>query len=269
MTREPSGVEELPPQTCAAESERVAIEQQVAALGEWFQNLNLKGVQTAPHHFLGDYPQIKWRRLAPFLPENLEGKSVLEVGCNAGFYAFELKRRGAGRVLAVDADARYLSQARFAAQVLGLEVEFQQASVYDLAGLPEKFDYVLFMGLFYHLRYPVYALDMLVKKVRERMIFQSLMRGAEGGETPRSDYDFWDDAPFVQRGFPCMYFIEQSYAGDPTNWWIPNAGAIQGLLRSAGLRLLEQPDQDTWICEPDPERTLAGPVWDRELAGTL
>src|SRR6478735_4936202 len=91
----------------------------IEALGPWFHNLNLNGVWTAPDHFLGDYPGAKFRRFAPHLPKDLSGKTVLDIGCNAGFYSIEMKRRGAERVLGIDSDPRYLDQARLATEVLG------------------------------------------------------------------------------------------------------------------------------------------------------
>src|SRR5205814_7151443 len=88
------------------------IRQRVRDLGTWFHNLCLGGVYTAPDHFLGDYPQIKWRTFAHALPADLTDKSVLDIGCNAGFYSLEMKRRGAARVVGIDSDERYLAQAR-------------------------------------------------------------------------------------------------------------------------------------------------------------
>src|SRR5579884_897714 len=92
---------------------REEIERRVRELGQWFHNLDLGGVQTAPEHFLGDYPAIKWQGFAHAIPEDLSGKSVLDIGCNAGFYSLEMKRRGAARVVAMDSDETYLAQARF------------------------------------------------------------------------------------------------------------------------------------------------------------
>ena len=105
------------------------------SLGPWFHNIELAGMATAPTHFLGDYPQVKWRQFAHALPADLSGASVLDIGCNAGFYALEMKRRGAQRVLGIDFDKDYLAQARFAAEVSGLEIEFRELSVYDVAEL--------------------------------------------------------------------------------------------------------------------------------------
>jgi len=78
--------------TMAAANPR-ATQSAVAALAPWFHNPHLPdGVQTAPDHFLGDSPTFKWREIAPHLPEDLHGWRVLDVGCNAGFYSFELAR---------------------------------------------------------------------------------------------------------------------------------------------------------------------------------
>jgi tRNA (mo5U34)-methyltransferase len=83
-----------------------AIERRVRDLGTWFHNIRLGSVQTAPNHFLGDYPAVKWRTFAHAIPEDLSGKTVLDIGCNAGFYALEMKRRGAARVVGIDSDER-------------------------------------------------------------------------------------------------------------------------------------------------------------------
>jgi len=158
----------------------VEIEKRVHELGDWFQNIDLGGVPTAPNHFLGDYPNIKWRGFAHAIPADLTGKSVLDIGCNAGFYSLEMKRRGAARVVGIDSDDTYLAQARFAAEVNGADIEFRKLDVYDVAKLGERFDLVLFMGVLYHLRHPLLALDLLYEHVvRDLMVFQSLMRGSK------------------------------------------------------------------------------------------
>src|SRR5581483_8941817 len=142
-------------------SGRDELRAQIETLGPWFHNLTLGGVATAPTHFLGDYPTVKWRRFEAALPKDLSGCRVLDVGCNAGFYALEMKKRGASRVLGIDSDPRYLAQARFAASYLGADIEFRELSVYEVARLEERFDIVLFMGVLYHLRHPLLALDLL------------------------------------------------------------------------------------------------------------
>jgi tRNA (mo5U34)-methyltransferase len=249
---------------------RQELMQRLSAMGEWFHNINLNGVFTAPDHFLGDFPNVKWKSIAPAIPQDLTGATVLDIGCNGGFHSIEFKRRGASRVLGVDVDDRYLGQARFAAQVLGLEIEFLKRSVYDVDSIPGQFDYVLFMGVFYHLRYPLYALDKVIKKVKGSLIFQTMVRGALRSPALADDYHFWNTAIFGSADFPCMYFIEKKYAGDPTNWWIPNHGAMEAMLRSSGLEIRAHPEQETWICAPSQVTREDGKyILDHELAGTL
>jgi tRNA (mo5U34)-methyltransferase len=73
-------------------------------LAPWFHNLHLpNGRQTAPDHPLGDFPAFKWRQIAHHVPADLSGKRALDIGCNAGFYSFELAGRGA-QVLAIDVE---------------------------------------------------------------------------------------------------------------------------------------------------------------------
>lgn len=232
-------------------AERIA--QRVRELGPWFHNLDLHGVRTAPDHFLGDYPAVKWRRFADAVPQDLSGRTVLDIGCNGGFYAIEMKRRGASHVLAIDSDPRYLAQARFAADVLEAEIEFRCASVFDLAELGRRFDVVLFMGVLYHLRHPLLALDLLRQHVvGDLMIFQSMLRGPQEVSPVQPDYPFADETPFANPAYPAMYFVEHKYAGDPTNWWIPNRAGAEAMLRSAGFRILSRPEVEVFICAPAP-----------------
>ena len=246
-----------------------ALSRRVHELGDWFHNLNLHGVPTAPNHFLGDFPNIKWNKIAGEIPQELAGATVLDIGCNAGFYSIQMKRRGAGRVLGIDIDDRYLNQARFAANTLQLDIEFEKRSVYDVESIQGQFDYVFLMGVFYHLRYPLYALDQVIKKVAGKLIFQTMLRGSRVAREWEPDYSFWNEDVFLEQDFPSMYFIEHKYSGDQTNWWIPNRGGMEGMLRSGGLRVLSHPEEETWICEPGDVKRGSEYVIDLELRGAL
>src|SRR5436305_6382772 len=227
------------------------IREKVEALGPWFHNLDLHGTRTAPSHFLGDYAAIKWRHFANALPADLTGKSVLDIGCNAGFYAMEMKRRGAARVLGLDSKEEYLAQARFAADVNELDIEFRNLSVYEVGALGEKFDVVLFMGVLYHLRHPLLALDLSREHaVRELLVFQSMQRGSSETGQFAEDYDFWDKDAFDLPEFPKLHFIEHRYAGDPTNWWVPNRACAEAMLRSAGFEITAHPEDEVYLCKP-------------------
>jgi tRNA (mo5U34)-methyltransferase len=231
------------------------LQKRIESLGEWFHNIDLGGVQTAPHHFLGNYPEIKWSGFRHAIPSDLHGKSVLDIGCNAGFYSIEMKKRGADRVVGIDFDDRYLAQAEFAAEMSGADIEFRKMSVYDIGQLKEKFDWVLFMGVLYHLRHPLYVLDLLHDHVvKDRMVFQSLMRGSRKTPDLEPNYPFENKEIFQTEGFPLMYFVEKKYAGDPTNWWIPNRACAEAMLRSAGFRIVDHPESEVYICAVEPTR---------------
>lgn len=228
---------------------RSDIARRVPELGQWFQNIDLDGVATAPDHFLGDYPQIKWRKFRDAIPSDLSGKTVLDIGCNAGFYSMEMKRRGAERVLGIDFDPVYLAQARFAAEVKGLDIEFRALSVYDVAQLGEKFDIVLFMGVLYHLRHPLLALDLIHEHAaRDLLVFQSMQRGTTDVAELEGDYPFGERRIFETPGYPVLYFVEKRYSNDPTNWWIPNRACTEAMLRSAGFEIRDHPEDEVYIC---------------------
>jgi len=236
---------------------------EIAALGPWFQNLHLPdGTQTFPDHWLGDFPAFKWQQIAPHLPLDLTGWRALEIGCNAGFYSFELAKRGA-QVTGIDRDLHFLAQARWAAKQSGLEsrVEFEQRQVYDLASTWEAYDLVLFMGVFYHLRYPLLGLDIVARKVKKLLVFQTLMSpGAEVAE------DTWDP-PYDERdrlrapGWPQMAFLEHKFAGDPTNWWVPSRAGVEAMLRSSGMRITARPATESYLCEPDSTNPSSVRTW--------
>jgi tRNA (mo5U34)-methyltransferase len=243
------------------------IEARVRELGSWFHNIDLNGVKTAPDHFLGDYPAVKWKTFAHVIPADLAGKSVLDIGCNGGFYSIEMKRRGAARVLGVDTDDAYLAQARFAAEVSGMDIEFRKMSVYEVPNLKERFDVVIFMGVLYHLRHPLLALDLLHDHVTSHLlIFQSMQRGADTVPEIEEDYHFWETEIFDEPDFPKMHFIERCYSGDWTNWWIPNRACVEAMLRSAGFEILEHPEAEVYVCKRKDARfsesaAADAPVW--------
>lgn len=227
----------------------IGLEERVRELGPWFHDLELHGVRTAPDHPLGDFLQDLWNQVEPAFPLDMSGKTVLDIGCNAGFYSLKLHARGA-RVTGIEHDPHYLTQARYAAEVLGADIEYIQLDVYEVDRLGRQFDYVLFMGVLYHLRYPLYALDKVARLPREKLVFQSLLRGTPGTVPTEDDYPITEREIFHDPRYPAMYFIEGSYAGDPTNWWAPNQAGMEAMLRSAGLRIDRHVGAEVYYCSP-------------------
>src|SRR3546814_11717889 len=106
-----------------------ALRARVESLAPWFHNIELDGIATAPEHFLHDYPANKFSTFADVLPSNLPGKSVPDIGCNAGFYSLQMQRRGASRVGGIDTDPRYVAPAERGAAGSRADIEFHDSFV--------------------------------------------------------------------------------------------------------------------------------------------
>ena len=239
------------------------IQQEIEQLGPWFHNIHLPdGAQTAPNHAFGDFPGFKWREIESFIPTDLTGWRVLDVGCNAGYYSVELARRGA-QVLGIDVDPHYLRQASWVARQLGLEaqLEFRQMQVYDVAHLDQEFDLIWYMGVFYHLRYPLLSLDILTQKLKRLLVFQTLTMPGEEKLAIPEDLGIHERDKMQQPGWPVMAFIQHRLAGDVTNWWAPNHACIESMLQSCGLKITSRPGHEIYLCERDESDLAQVHAW--------
>ena len=224
-------------------NERQSLSARIADLGPWFHNMNLaKGVWTN-QTWTGagpDYPAWRWRVLQPLLPE-IRAKRCLDVGCSSGFFSLKLKELGAQQVLGIDGgeQTKAIAQAKFAASSLNLDVRFENASVYDLGTSSEVFDVVLFLGVFYHLRHPLLALDSIRKVCRGNLLMQTIT-------TPHeiTSYETCPTYP-VRAGlrdpdlnsatFPSLRFVEDGLDGDQSCWFVPSPNAVLAMLNSSGF----------------------------------
>jgi tRNA (mo5U34)-methyltransferase len=120
--------------------------------------------------------------------------------------------------------------------------------VYDLADLDETFDLVLFLGVLYHLRYPMLGLDLAARRTRTTLVLQTLTMpgGATDGATP-GDVGIHDREQLRGPDWPAMAFIEHHLAGDHTNWWVPSAGAVEAMVRTTGLLVTARPGHEMWV----------------------
>lgn len=198
------------------------LRRQVEAI-QWYHTIDLgRGVVTAG----ADNTPRKLSRLQ--LPERLDGKSVLDIGAWDGFFSFEAERRGASRVLATDsfvwtgqtwADKRGFDLAKRQLESL---VEERQIDVMELS--PEAvgtFDVVLFLGVLYHLKYPLLALEHVASVTRELAIIETVV-----------------DLLWLRRPAVAFYAGDE-LARDPTNWCAPNPAALLAMLRTVGFRRIE------------------------------
>jgi len=109
-------------------------------------------------------------------PDDMSGKTVLDLGCKFGFFCFEALKRGATRAVGVDVDPFSLERARRVADCLGLPATFEQFDI-EQEPIRERFDYVLCLNLLHHLRNPLTALERLAAVTDERLILESATMG--------------------------------------------------------------------------------------------
>jgi tRNA (mo5U34)-methyltransferase len=172
------------------------------------------------------------------LPEDLTGMRVLDIGARDGFYTFEAERRGAAEVIALDNMPPTETGFAIAAELLGSKATYLVENVYSLD--PDRygrFDLVLFLGVIYHLRHPLLALDRIFDVcapgasllLETHMIDEGLVD--EDGAFHRLDAF---SAHLTQ--FPlCQYYPGDRLAKDFTCQWAPNRVALDGWLRGAGF----------------------------------
>ncbi len=131
------------------------------------------GFNTKPAHV-----QRRFRRRLRLLqiPDDLTGKTVLDVGAWDGFFSFEFERRGAKRVLAVDAwgGPHSLETFLLARERFGSKVEYERLDVHNIR--PEAigaFDLVFCAAVLYHLRHPLLVLERLRSVTRGMMVLET------------------------------------------------------------------------------------------------
>lgn len=243
------------------------IGRRVRELGWWYQHFELPlGVVTGNGEPPAYLPETRWRLIEPYVPANLAGKTVLDTGGNAGYFSVQMMKRGARRCVLVEPFVEFSEQARFVAELYDFPIEVINEDVHTFClTTEERFDYVVFLGLFYHLKYPGIVLDRLAEMARERMYFHShvIPEGTESHTTSADYTPGQDDAALAHPEFPKMAFIEQLYNADPTNWWIPTASALEPLVRSAGMKVVARPHPQLIVAEPD--QPLGKVVLDQKL----
>ena len=220
----------------------------IQRLGPWYHNVVFApGVMSNPPN--PDYPASRWRVLDEIIPKDLRGKSVLDIGCNSGFFSLEMKKRGANRVVGVDIMPYLLAQSRFASHWFDLPLELYECGAYDVQSLQSKFDVVVFVGVLYHLKHPLYALEQIAAICNETMYFQSVVRGPAGDIEARDDYPVNEVAVFDQPAWPKLYFIEKKFNGDESNWWFATRSCLKAMLRTAGFRTIEDTSNpEIFVC---------------------
>jgi tRNA (mo5U34)-methyltransferase len=223
--------------------------QAVRELGWWHHHFELpNGVRTGDDSTAGYDPAERWEPIATHVPDDLAGASVLDVGGNSGYFGLQMLLRGAERCVLVEPVEQFAAQARFVYSQFGVDAEIvgEDIHAYCLTRY-EHFDYVLLLGVLYHLRYPLVVLDRLAEMTRRLLFLQSHLVGPQVSHEPWADAEPED---VLADDFPRLSFVEGRYRGDVTNWWLPNYTALEALARSAGLRVLARPTPELLVTEP-------------------
>jgi tRNA (mo5U34)-methyltransferase len=232
----------------------MSLEQRIQDLAPWYHTIDFgNGITTVePNNRHQSDPAIRWRKFSSYIPDQLIGKTVLDVGCNSGFFSVQCKLRGAEKVLAVDAEPRHLLQARLLSDHFNAPIETTNDDIHHLVlKTNERFDYIIFSRLFYHLRYPTLIFDRLAEMAKEIMVFITEMVPNPNRFEVQEDYladkkyDF-----FAKSNFPKMHYIETKLAGDSSNWWIPNESYVLAMIRSAGMEIVARPFHEVFALKP-------------------
>ena len=241
----------------ASRATRHKLIEQVEALGPWFHNYEIAdGVWTNPEGGGPgvDYPAWRWGTMTGLMPD-VKGKKCLDVGCSSGFFSLKLKELGAATVVGVDdgEQPKAIEQARFAASQMGFDIRFEKLSIYELDKLKDSFDVVLCLGVFYHLRHPMLALEQLRAVCRGSLILQTVTTKHEKKASefkPETLANLDLRSPVLdQVNFPTIRFIEGDIRGDTTCWFLPNVEAVLAMLRSSGFSIEEAvfPDHTIFV----------------------
>ena len=210
-------------------------------LAPWFHYIDLgDGLFTKSESAIGEpveHPRPTWDKVKVAVPSDLTGQTVLDVGCNAGFYSIEMHRRGAARVLGLDAQRDLIRQAEFVRDVLGLDIEYERKSVYDLDPFAMgQFDVTLALGLIYHCKHLVLALEKLFLITRRLLVLETAIYPPE--KAPESfEYEEGGERPTLH---PLAYVENRPEAKEAVfNWFLPSTAALSALLKNVGFDEIE------------------------------
>jgi tRNA (mo5U34)-methyltransferase len=229
---------------------------EVERLRPWFHAIELPHGVWTKRESAGtepaDHPAGTWEVVRRHLPPDLAGKSVLDVGCNAGFYSVQAKRLGAARVLGVDARQHEIRQALLVRRALGLDIELRRQSVYKLSPARlGRFDVVLALGLIYHCKHLVLALEKLYSVTGGLLILETEILPEPRPPSPIGPQHSIDPPPelgrdaaaatLIGRPLHALAFVhnEQRIEEAIANWFVPSAGAARALLQAAGFLEVE------------------------------
>jgi len=155
---------------------------------------------------------------------SLDGLTVLDIACNAGFWSIQARQAGARSVLGVDVSPKNVEQAEFVRDVAGLDgIEYRVTKANDVsrAGLGE-FDLTFFLGLLYHMDKPIEALERLHEVTRKWAVVDTTLT--------RSDVP--DGVPVLRLEWDDVH--DQNISNRLA--LVPSKAAVPMMMKTAGFR---------------------------------
>ena len=213
-----------PPPAASKEFTRQQVVNMVGQVPYWWHTITLPyGIKTPGH--VSEKAELE---IAMAIPQNLNGKTVLEIGTWDGYYSFFCEARGAERVIAVDnLQYEHLPQyysghpvgIEVAKRILGSKVDYRVIDVYDLDKIQEDADLVLFFGVLYHLENPFLALRKIAAKTKWMLMLETV--------------NYNDDNPVME------FYHTKMMATDQTCWWAQSRSCLELMLKTVGFSKVE------------------------------
>jgi tRNA (mo5U34)-methyltransferase len=208
--------------------DKAEIDRRIATVDHWYHRIEVApGVVTPGSH---DSPAAL--ALTP-LPEDMGGMRVLDIGARDGFFSFEMERRGA-EVIALDYVSPDVTGFAVASELLGSKVDYRVENVYGLDPARHgTFDLVLFLGVLYHLRNPLLALDRIWEVCRGDLILESHVIDEAVLAPDGTLASLADLAPGLADGLLMQFYPGRALLGDPTNAWAPTHACLVAMVEEA------------------------------------
>lgn len=200
----------------------------------WYHRIYLgHGLYTMPPTF----PDRVWALIKPAFPADLQGASMLDVGSNAGFFSILAKLRGAGRILGVESLDFFVDQAEYIRAIWQLDIENRVMDAHDIGQLDETFDLVMFAGILYHLKNPLYVLEAIGQRCRDAVVVETEVIPEDPRNVVIARVGGRGQAQLTPTTKGFMKFYERDELNeDGSNWWAPDTECLLGMLRVAGFK---------------------------------
>jgi tRNA (mo5U34)-methyltransferase len=208
------------------------------------------------------------------VPKDLTGMRALDIGALDGVHSFELERRGAN-VTAIDIQSPDVTGFSIAKKIIGSKVQYIQGSVYELTTLLEnKYDIVLFLGVWYHLKNPVRAFEEVAAILKNTGTMyaegEALMDYVEVNGVPALGETKQLAAQMGASELPISVYYPKKMKGDLWSWYVPNLACVDAWLETCGLKMVshtwwhDQPHQRLQIVakkDASIATTVDNPIW--------